>query len=55
MKEAIEQYSKDILEKYKIEIIFQVTRSSYTNVLDLGFWMALQARVERKRYLKRDT
>ena len=33
----------------------QVPRSSYTNVLDLGFWMALQARVERQHFLKRAT
>ena len=54
-KEAIEQYSKDLLEKYNIEIIFQVPRSPYTNVLDLGYWMALQARVERQHFLKRST
>ena len=54
-KEAIEQYSKDLLEKYCIEIIFQVPRSPYTHGLDLGFWMALHARVKRQHFLKHST
>ena len=50
---AIQSYSKTLLEEYNIEIIFQIPRSPYTNVLDLGVWMSLQAAVERQHYLKR--
>ena len=50
---AIESYSKTLLDDYNIEIIFQIPRSPYTNVLDLGVWMSLQAAVERQHYLKR--
>ena len=50
---AIATYRKDLLDNYNIEIIFQIPRSPYTNVLDLGVWMSLQAQVERQDYLKR--
>ena len=52
---AIEQYSNNLLQNFNIEIIWQIPRSPYTNVLDLGIWMSLQARVEREHYLKRCT
>lgn len=39
--EAIRSYTKTLEEDYNIEIIFQIPRSSYTNVLDLGVWMSL--------------
>ena len=51
--EAIHSYTKSLKDEYKIQIIFQVPRSPYTNVLDLGVWMSLQAAVERQHYLKR--
>ena len=51
-KEVIQQYYKNLLGRYCIEIIWQVPMSPYTNVLDLGVWMALHARVERQHYLK---
>ena len=51
--EAKDNYVKMLLEKYNILVIFQIPRSPYTNVLDLGVWMALQAAVEREHYLKR--
>ena len=51
--EAITSYSKTLLDDFNIEIIFQIPRSPYTNVLDLGVWMSLQAAVERQHYLKR--
>ena len=53
--DAIKKYQANLLDKYNIEIIFQVPRSPYTNVLDLGVWSALQAAVERQHYLKRCT
>ena len=51
--EAIATYTKTLEDEYNIEIIFQIPRSPYTNVLDLGVWMSLQAAVERQHYLKR--
>ena len=50
---AIKEYRDNLEVKYNIEIIFQIPRSPYTNVLDLGIWMSLQAAVERQHYLKR--
>ena len=50
---AIATYTKMLEDDYNIEIIFQIPRSPYTNVLDLGVWMALQAQVERQHYLQR--
>ena len=51
--EAKEQYVNLLETKYNITTIFQIPRSPYTNVLDLGVWMSLQAAVEREHYLKR--
>ena len=45
--DAIAQYKKMLEDDHNIEIIFQTPRSPYTNVLDLGVWMELQAQVER--------
>ena len=52
-KDAIATYTKTLEDEYNIEIIHQIPRSPYTNVLDLGVWMSLQAAVERQHYLKR--
>ena len=49
---AINLYTEMLRVKYKVQIIFQVPRSPYTNVLDLGVWMSLQAAVERRHYLR---
>ena len=46
--DAITEYTKRLKEVYNIEIIHQVPRSPFTNVLDLGVWAALQAAVEKK-------
>ncbi len=46
--EAIEQYTRNLLEQYKIEIIHQAARSPETNVLDLGLWRSVQSWVEEK-------
>ena len=51
--QAIETYTNILRERYKIKIIFQVPRSPYTNVLDLGAWCALQTRVEKVHYMRR--
>lgn len=53
--DAIKEYQANLLGKCNIEIIFQVPRSPYTNVLDLRVWCAMQAAVERQHYLKRCT
>ena len=55
IKVAIQQYIDNLLTNYNIRIIWQVPRSPYTNVLDLGAWISLQALVERRHYLKRCT
>lgn len=46
--QAVQQYTKQLLDEHNIEIIQQVPRSPETNVLDLGIWMSLQAAVERE-------
>ena len=54
-KNAIEEYTNNLLTEFNIKVIFQVPRSPYTNVLDLGVWMSLQAVIEQKHYMKRAT
>ena len=54
-KDCIIEYRSNLLTTYNIEIIFQIPRSPFTNVLDLGVWMSLQSIVERKHFLKRST
>ena len=54
-KDAINEYTHHLLNQYNIKIIWQIPRSPYTNVLDLGVWMSIQARVERRHFLKRCT
>ena len=51
--QAIDEYVKMLNDKFNIETIFQVPRSPYTNVLDLGAWCALQSRVENQHFGKR--
>ena len=51
-KEVIETYTKTMKSTYNIEIIRQVPRSPYTNILDLGFWCSLQSEVQKKHYGK---
>ena len=50
---AIDEYVRKLKEDWNVETIFQVPRSPYTNVLDLGVWCSLQARVEDKHFGKR--
>ena len=47
-KDAVDQYTKELLDKHNIEIIQQVPRSPETNVLDLGIWMSLQSAVKKE-------
>ena len=54
-KDCINEYTQMLLTDFNIIVIFQIPRSPYTNVLDLGVWMSLQAEVERKHFLKRST
>lgn len=51
--QAVQQYTKQLLDEHGIEIIQQVPRSPETNVLDLGIWMSLQAAVEREHRNRR--
>ena len=52
-KDAVDQYTKELLDKHNIEIIQQVPRSPETNVLDLGIWMSLQSAVEKEHHGRR--
>ena len=51
---AINQYTK-ILEGENIEIIWQVTRSTETNFLDLRFQMTIQSSVQKVHWGRRCT
>ena len=37
-----------MMNEFNVEIIFQVARSPYLNLLDLGVWCSLQAKVEKE-------
>ena len=50
--DAITIYT-DALKEYNIQIIWQVPRSPETNMLDLGIWMSIQAKVEKMHHMKR--
>ena len=45
---AIQQYTRDLLVRFNIEIIHQAARSPETNPLDLGLWRSIQSWVEEK-------
>jgi len=49
---VIAQYTVLLLDKCKVQLIFQVLRYPYTPTLNLGVWMCLQAFFEREHYLK---
>ena len=51
--ETVEWYKNELLTKFNIDIIHQIPRSPFTNVLNLGIWMSLQSIVERRHFLKR--
>ena len=52
-EETIKEYVRMLEEKYNVKTIFQIPRSPYTNVLDLGVWCSLQAKVEKEHFGKR--
>ena len=45
---AIQQYTRDLLVRFNIEIIHQAARSPETNPLDLGLWRSIQSWVDEK-------
>jgi hypothetical protein len=46
--EATEQYTRNLLDNYNIEIKHQPPQSPETNPLDLGVWRSIQSLVEKK-------
>ena len=44
--EAINEYGKNLMIDFNIKLVFQVLRTPYSNILDLGIWCGLQADVE---------
>ena len=52
-KEAIVEYNDNLQEKFNIQLVFQVPRTPYSNVLDLGVWCGLQAAVEKTHFMRR--
>ena len=51
--ETINAYDKNLMIDFNIKPIFQVPRTPYSNVLDLGIWCGLQAAVEKTHYMRR--
>ena len=51
--DAVRQYTQYLKVAWNIEIVHQIPRSPYTNLLDLGVWCSLQSRVEKEHFLKR--
>jgi hypothetical protein len=45
-REAREEYTRQLLEDFNIEIIQQSACSPEVNALDLGIWMSVQSAVE---------
>ncbi len=45
-REAREEYTRQLLEEFNIEIIQQSACSPEVNALDLGIWMSIQLAVE---------
>ena len=42
----------EALKEFNIQIIWQVPRSPETNMLDLGIWMSIQAKMEKMYQIK---
>ena len=51
--DIIEKYVRMLKEIYNIKTIFQVPRSPYTNILDLGVWASLQEKIKKEHFGKR--
>ena len=52
--DAIKEYVTMLKDKYNVIVVFQVPRSPYTNLLDLGVWCSLQSKVEKEHKEKRN-
>ena len=50
--EAINEYDNNLMTDFNIKLVFQVPRTPYSNVLDLGIWCGLQAAVEKTHYMR---
>jgi hypothetical protein len=50
--DAKEQYV-NALREHSVEVIWQVPRSPETNMLDLGIWMSIQAKVQQVHFMRR--
>ena len=50
--EAVQTYTRMLMDKYNIEIIHQIPRSPETNLLDLGLWRSVQSSVEKEHVKK---
>lgn len=51
--DTIKLHTDKLRTRFNITTIFQVPRSPFTNVLDLGVWTSLQSTVGREQLLKR--
>ena len=49
--EAINEYDKNLMIDFNIKLVFQVLRTPYSNILDLGIWCELQATVQKTHYM----
>ena len=52
-KGATIEYKTNSLENFNIQLVFQVPRTPYSNVLDLEVWCGLQAAVEKTHFMQR--
>jgi hypothetical protein len=46
-QDIIDEYIKDLKQKFNVRVVWQEPRSPETNILDLGVWMSLQSAVEK--------
>ena len=52
-KDAIIEYTNNLQENLNNQLVFQVPRTPYSNVLDLGVWCGLQTTVEKTHFMRR--
>lgn len=48
--DVIKEYITILKDKHNVIVVFQVPRSPYTNLLDLGVWCSLESEVEKTHY-----
>ena len=51
-KKLLLNIKNNLQEHFNIQLVFQVPRTPYSNVLDLGVWCGLQAAVKTHIYVK---